>query len=103
MSEVPEILTKLSEVKSAFVADKTGVVLDNYNSKNSSQLAAVGAYAAHSLKSVEDRLGMMELTQIKISGGTKTLLMNFNEEQIFAVEGEASLPCKKIKEYFEAL
>ena len=103
MSKVPEELCELTEVKAAFVADETGVVLDTYNSKNASQLAAVGAYAAHSLKSIEDSLGMMELTQIKISGGTKTLMMNFNEGNMYVVEGDASLPCKKVTEYFEAL
>ena len=103
MSQVPDDLKAIPQISSAFVADSNGVVLDTYDSNNASQLAAVGAYAAHSLKTVEDSLGMMDLTEIKVSGGPRTLMMNFSNEQIYVVEGETTLPCKMVSDFFENL
>ena len=46
---------------------------------------------------------MMNLTEIKVSGGSKTLMMNFSNEQRYVVEGETTLPCKMVSDFFENL
>ena len=103
MNQVLDDLKAIPQIKSAFVADTNGVVLDTYNIQGAAQLAAVAAYAAHSLKTAEDSLGMMNLTEIKVSGGSKTLMMNFSNEQMYVVEGETTLPCKMVSDFFENL
>lgn len=101
MSIIPQGLKSLNGVKAVFAADTKGTVIEQYKAANAQKVAAVGAYASHCLKSVEENLGMLELKSIKVSGSTKKLTLNFQDDYLFVVESNEDVPENLIAEYFE--
>ena len=91
MNKIPDSIKENETLQAAFLADKNGVLLDQFETKDGVQLAAISAYIAHCLRTVEGEFGMFNLTKIKIDGAHKSLVMSYKDTNILGVVGAKDL------------
>ena len=97
MKELSETIKVDKEVRTAFLSDYTGKILDSHKIAKAEKLSAFAAYSAHCIKTIEDELGMQSLASLKVQGAEKSLLLSFEDDYILGIEGKKEIELSSLE------